>query len=293
MKFLGKYSKSIYNFYRKRLQNVSFEHILKKSLLLLEPGVRDEIKAFITSKIVKESGFVGRDNKPDIYYTLFGYFLSEALDVSVTLLSIKQFIKSLVHSAGLSGVHLFCEAILYSKIVGNDKQTNLLKKKVIDELKFIEKKQVEYHVFFGVLALYYLNEFSLIRSFIKKNIQQIRHIDTSMPCSVLAAKAILLKLVGEPVEKAVKSIELFYREKRGFVALQHSPIEDLLSTSVALYALHVAGYDLKIIKHDCLAYIDSLYTNGGFRATEYDDVTDIEYTFYGLLALGVLSMNNQ
>jgi len=29
-----------------------------------------------------------------------------------------------------------------------------------------------------------------------------------------------------------------------------------------------------------------LYDNGGFRSTSEDYLTDVEYTFYGLLALG-------
>ena len=68
-----------------------------------------------------------------------------------------------------------------------------------------------------------------------------------------------------------------------------APCEDLLSTAVALYALHFLDADIRIMKPDCLIFIDDLYDNGGFRATKYDSVTDVEYTFYGLLALGSMS----
>lgn len=82
----------------------------------------------------------------------------------------------------------------------------------------------------------------------------------------------------------------FYREKGGFTALQNTPTEDLLSTAVALYALNYTDSDIRLIKPDCLAYVDSLFHDGGFRSTEPDVEIDIEYTFYGLLALG--SLNN-
>jgi len=82
----------------------------------------------------------------------------------------------------------------------------------------------------------------------------------------------------------------FYRGKGGFAALHQTPTEDLLSTAVALYALHFTDSDTRLIKPDCLGYVDSLFRDGGFRSTESDVEIDIEYTFYGLLALG--SLNN-
>jgi hypothetical protein len=36
-------------------------------------------------------------------------------------------------------------------------------------------------------------------------------------------------------------------------------------------------------------FINGLYVDGGFSAVQADTVTDVEYTFYGLLALGALN----
>jgi prenyltransferase beta subunit len=80
----------------------------------------------------------------------------------------------------------------------------------------------------------------------------------------------------------------FYRHKGGFSALNRAPTEDLLSTGVALYALHFIEADTRMIKPECLSYIDSLYENGGFRSSYAERETDMEYTFYGLLGLGSL-----
>jgi len=74
-----------------------------------------------------------------------------------------------------------------------------------------------------------------------------------------------------------------------FAAVKNAPVGDLLSTGVALYALKVAGADIRKIAPDCLEYIDSLYSDGGFCATILDPDPDVEYTFYGLLALGALA----
>ena len=45
------------------------------------------------------------------------------------------------------------------------------------------------------------------------------------------------------------------------------------------------------IKEPCLDFVDSLWTNqGAFYGNWTDDMLDVEYTYYGLLALGHLSL---
>ena len=56
----------------------------------------------------------------------------------------------------------------------------------------------------------------------------------------------------------------------------------------ALVSLHV---DIEDIKEPCLNFLDSLWTSqGGFYGHWEDDAIDCEYTYYGLLALGHLSL---
>ena len=77
----------------------------------------------------------------------------------------------------------------------------------------------------------------------------------------------------------------------GFRALPGSPIPDLLSTATAIHALVGLHVDLSVYKESCLDFIDSLWTNrGGFYGHWEDDILDCEYTYYGLLALGHLSL---
>lgn len=80
-----------------------------------------------------------------------------------------------------------------------------------------------------------------------------------------------------------------YYKNGCFSAYSKTAYGDLLSTGVALYGLRFVESDLSIIKPDCLNYIDSLYSEGGFCATAFDDTPDVEYTFYGLLGLGSLT----
>jgi hypothetical protein len=49
--------------------------------------------------------------------------------------------------------------------------------------------------------------------------------------------------------------------------------------------------DFGKIKEPCLDFVDSLWSNaGGFHGHWGDDHLDCEYTYYGLLALGHLSL---
>lgn len=77
----------------------------------------------------------------------------------------------------------------------------------------------------------------------------------------------------------------------GFFATPLAPLPDLFSTATALHALTSAGASLVSIREPCLDFVDSLWSNqGGFYGHWSDDVQDCEYTYYGLLALGHLSL---
>jgi prenyltransferase beta subunit len=77
----------------------------------------------------------------------------------------------------------------------------------------------------------------------------------------------------------------------GFLAMPRAPIPDLLSTATALHALACLEEPLpQSAREACLDFLDSLWTaEGGFHGHWADDHLDVEYTFYGLLALGHLS----
>ena len=80
----------------------------------------------------------------------------------------------------------------------------------------------------------------------------------------------------------------FFEEGRGFKAFPQVGTADLLSTAAALFALKEAGADLRIIAPSCLHFIQENYSSGAFLAGNGDEIRDLEYTFYGLLALGTL-----
>jgi prenyltransferase beta subunit len=77
----------------------------------------------------------------------------------------------------------------------------------------------------------------------------------------------------------------------GFLAAPRAPMPDLLSTATALHALAALDADVAAVREPCLDFVDTLWTNtGGFYGSWADSVLDCEYTYYGLLALGHLSL---
>lgn len=77
----------------------------------------------------------------------------------------------------------------------------------------------------------------------------------------------------------------------GFVAAPDAPLPDLLSTAVALHALDALDAPWRDRREAVLDFVDTLWSNvGGFHGSWADDEPDVEYTFYGLLALGHASV---
>lgn len=107
-----------------------------------------------------------------------------------------------------------------------------------------------------------------------------------------AAAVTVLRHLGVPIDPAVGDWLLAQAHPQGgFRAAPTAPGPDLLSTATALHALAGLQTPFEPVKEPCLDFIDSLWTNeGSFHGHWADDHLDTEYTFYGLLALGHLSL---
>lgn len=103
---------------------------------------------------------------------------------------------------------------------------------------------------------------------------------TNAACCVLTMQ----HQMGQKLDAAcVEWIQQRQDETGGFYASEQAPIPDLLSTAVGLFTLRLIGKEVK----DATPFIEAHWLdNGGFAPTIYDDYSDVEYVFYGLLALG-------
>ena len=291
MKLWEKFSKNIFNlgvqFRLKKVRPKLIESVLSKSLGMLAPEVLNEIRTFILNQQTSEGGFSDRGGKCDLYYTLFGFYIAEAHQVNEVMEPLKMYVAQTVRTKSLSGVYRFCGAILYARLIGIDSTSEILRTQIVADLINTDSQHPEYSSFLGILALYYLGDYYNIQKVINQFKLSSKLNEHS--CPVVAATAIMLGMAGNHQSGATEMLKSFYRGNGGFAALHRAPSEDLLSTAVALYALHFLDADLRLIKPDCLAFVDDLYHRGGFCATTYDSISDAEYTFYGLLALGSMS----
>ena len=108
-----------------------------------------------------------------------------------------------------------------------------------------------------------------------------------------AGAVVLLNNLHLPINDEVgKWLRDQLHPQGGFVAVPGAPMPDLLTTATALHAL--AALEVRLTEEQtdrCLDFVDSLWdATGGFHGNWSDDYLDCEYTFYGLLALGHLSL---
>jgi hypothetical protein len=114
-------------------------------------------------------------------------------------------------------------------------------------------------------------------------------IDQHSPCSEVAARVFLQQMMNQNGSEDQELLKSFVCKTGGFKAFAHLNNADMLSTAVALFALNYAGCDLRLLKPVCLDFIEQNFSDGAFLSGDGDPTADVEYTFYGLLALGVLA----
>ncbi len=104
--------------------------------------------------------------------------------------------------------------------------------------------------------------------------------------ATVAALAVQGQLAGYTINADMACLQQMQDTSGGFRATTESPVPDLLSTATALFILKCYGVVPRYVTDD---FIDAHWLDsGGFAATLLDDMSDVEYTFYGLLALGTL-----
>jgi hypothetical protein len=109
---------------------------------------------------------------------------------------------------------------------------------------------------------------------------------TATTNATVAALAVKGQLAGYKENEDLFFLRDLQEASGGFSAAKASPVPDLLSTATSLFMLSCYGNRPKYPVRDFIEahWLDS----GGFSATLLDDKSDVEYAFYGLLALGTI-----
>lgn len=287
--------------------------LLKNALELLDEQGREEVMQFILASQHENGGFRDRGGSPDLYYSLFGMLILKAMaakptgspenkpkenpsaldaiqaSVANSLLKLKQFTQR-PSSLKVPGFIERCSLLLLQTELKSNRYSRFLSLVSLGKSFWKERSSINlsYRSFVLFLTLEAILPLSSLIKRPAKRMMAQTEVNEHSPCSEVAAKVFLLKMMNQQNTRETALLSSFAARSGGFKAFLHLEHADMLSTAVALFALNNAGADLRLLKPSMLEFIQSNYRDGAFLSGDGDSTADVEYTFYGLLALGVL-----
>lgn len=224
---------------------------LRRAVKLLSPVGRMAVQAFVKSQ-KQNGGYSGPGGGVEPYYTQFGVLLEQALK-GCWIPRMRPLVVSFGKEEKDGGVYPLFFSFLNQELRLNRPS----KEKLVRELQAFRAEKGGY----------------------AQTLQRPEP-TTNATCAALA----MLWQVGAADEESLQWLSDLQDETGGFRANPEAPIPDLLSTGVAAFTLHLCGKKPKVEVAD---FVESHWLeNGGFAPTLLDEYSDVEYVFYGLLALG-------
>ncbi len=264
---------------------------------------------FLTDGFLEDGSFRGRGGAGDLYYTLFAIESGLALGCELPANRIEKYLASFGDGGELDLIHLTCLIRSWVDLGGPPAElrpglTERLKQFRSGDGGFATTPKIQsgsaYGCFLAQMACEDLSYSPDESADIARCLESLRtaqggYVNSPMipiatTPTTTAAMAVLTAL-GRPIDPiSVDWLLARFDEGGGFRPAPASPLADLLSTATAVFALHAAGVDLSDMKRSCRKFVLSLQSDGGdFRPNSLDSLGDSEYTWYALLALGVLA----
>ena len=272
---------------------------------------RELVVRFLHERLNPDGGFQDRGGNSDLYYTVFGLDALVALQADLPSEPASAYLASFADGEGLDFVHVACLARAWATI--RPRREGVATEPLLRRLEGFRSADGGYaqtpgaaqgSVYAAFLALGAYEDFGAeppAQRRILDSLKTLRARDGSYAnqpgletgtTTATAAAVLLLRHLETPVEREIGMWLLDRCHARGgFFASAGTPIPDLLSTATALHALAAMHVPIGGLQEPCLDFVDSLWTSrGGFHGSWVDDQLDCEYTYYGLLALGHLSL---
>ncbi|WP_167615249.1 prenyltransferase/squalene oxidase repeat-containing protein [Maribellus sediminis] len=263
---------------------------LKKGFSVLDTDIQQEIITFVRSQQNQNGGFNDRAGNPDLYYSLFGLWLSLATGQNESLSKLKKYCSG-IELPGQGPVEQM--ALILTKAALEPKTK---RRSVFSLLRMLNQQgkniSLWYRFFLFALLVDALGKNKTFYYFLARIYLIFFHPKPDFPCSLVAAFTYARKMMGLPLQKSHKLVMNYYVKSGGFKAFDTTSNSDMLSTAVALFVLKEIAADLRLIRPATLGFVQNNYFEGAFLSGDGDETKDLEYTFYGLLALGSL-VNNE
>jgi prenyltransferase beta subunit len=277
----------------------------------------DLVRAFFVRQFSAQGGAMDRSGQPDLYYTIFALAGLQAMLAEAEIESRKPAIESWLRTFGdganLDFIHLSALARCWTAI-GLEKAPAGFAESILTRIEAHRSRDGGYDADIGAqtgnaygcfVALGAYQDLGRELPESLRLVQCLKFLETPDGAwanarglkigstNATAAAVTLLHQLGMPINRSVGHWLLAQAHPDGgFLAMPQAPMPDLLSTATALHALACLECEVpKAIRERCLDFIDTLWNaEGGFHGHWADDYLDAEYTFYGLLALGHLSV---
>ena len=266
---------------------IQFISEIGKGFLLLDEISRAEVVEFVKSQQLQIGAFADRGGSPDLYYSLFGSWIIKSVQLDEEQKKLKRYISVVTDSNKI--VDKFSMLLIRLTL-----EENGFKKPSLAELFLWVKKDAKnlntaYRFFLFMLIFDALFGRNRLVYFVIRLFLNFYRPPKDLPCSFFAAMILAKFLTGKNVEKNSKILMQYFEKEKGFKVFPEQENADLLSTAVSLFVLKKIGADMRMVAPDCLDLVQQNYDNGAFLSGDGDFSRDLEYTFYGLLTLGVLA----
>lgn len=272
---------------------------------------RDLVRDFYLRRLNPDGGFQNRAGESDLYYTVFGLEGLAALEQEIPAAT-SSFLTRFASGDELDFVHLTCLARAWAT-ASRSGPPAAIAEVIRDRIETHRTADGGYAVAPGAeagtpygafLALGAIEDLRgevrepdrLLASVLRQRAADggfANHQGAPIGATPATAAAVMVMrhLDHEPDPSIANWLLARMHHDGGFFAAPGVPVPDLLSTATALHALVAMHADISRIKEPCLDFVDTLWTNeGGFCGSWLDQTLDCEYTYYGLLALGHLSL---
>lgn len=277
---------------------------------ILEPPACRRIAAYVMRQVAPDGGFRGRGPGSDLYYSVFGSGCLLALDAELDIPRFLAYVQRFGDGRGLDFVHLCCLARCLSLVP--DMSTLQDDAMILDRIRTYRTPDGGFHqqaathtagsayaAFLALMAHEDLDEPLREPDLLLDSLQGCRADDGSygncpgMTAGTTTATAAALfvqhRLSADTDAQAVAWLQARFHERGGATASPATPLPDLLSTATAIFTLKALDVDLSDIAAETITMVELLWNeDGGFGMAPMHATSDCEYTFYALMALGML-----
>ncbi|MGQ1788052.1 prenyltransferase/squalene oxidase repeat-containing protein [Saccharicrinis sp. GN24d3] len=267
------------------------------------------LSTFVQSQMLEDQSFMNKNGESDLYYTSFGWMMSMVLGIHLDHDKMNEYLAGrnedeldLIHYAAYKRCRLIHSLRKNGRVLTWLNSLGKQSVKALEEFKHVphEDARTPYTQFIWLSLLEDTGNKLADKTKTEACLERYRHKDggymnveggsTATTNATTAALSVLGQLNGTSQDDAIRFLKSMQEATGGFKAVPSSPVPDLLSTATALFALKC--YEEKP-KYEALEFIEAHWSqSGGFVATLLDHKSDVEYCFYGLLAIGsALSKN--